>query len=183
VAHGASIRIADKWGYTPLHMAAWAGSLRITQLLLHHDVNTGALDRCGRTALHVAVQEGQADVVEALLVANAHPNALDRDGLTPLHVAVIGDQHAFISQLVQAGALVATPPAGSPDGSSVLSFAIQRVVQVRVCSLCSLCALLCSFVLLCSALVTHLLPLYPHSRTRSLRLSLCVSLSRLRRGG
>lgn len=150
MAHGASIRIADKWGYTPLHMAAWSGSQRITQLLLHHDVNTGALDRCGRTALHVAVQEGQMEVVQALLVANAHPNALDRDGLTPLHVAVISDRYDFISQLVRAGALVATPPTGSLDGSSVLSFAVQRATQVRV--LCALPMLVCCHLLLIALL-------------------------------
>ena len=74
-------------GWTPLHLAAQAGSAELVRVLLRHNAEVGAVVRTrhtlwlGWTPLHLAAHAGAADVVRLLLEARANPNAVNAKGM------------------------------------------------------------------------------------------------------
>ncbi|XP_031826940.1 nuclear factor NF-kappa-B family member relish isoform X2 [Nomia melanderi] len=78
-------------GWTPLHLAAEAGSYTAVCLLVQAGVNVNSTDMSyGRTALHIAVDGGHKDIVEYLLKkTNIDVNKRNFSGNTALHTAVV----------------------------------------------------------------------------------------------
>jgi len=63
--------VQDKYGHTPLHIAALEGSLQATEILLEHGAKFEELDRFGRTPLIIASKFGNLDVALVLINAGA----------------------------------------------------------------------------------------------------------------
>lgn len=88
---GASCRVKDKKGYTPLHRAASIGSITIIKQLLNlaKGVNVNAKDNDGWTSLHHALAEGHADAAIFLVEEGGADTTIENDeGETPIQVAV-----------------------------------------------------------------------------------------------
>ncbi|KAE8449130.1 hypothetical protein EG329_008514 [Mollisiaceae sp. DMI_Dod_QoI] len=90
---GAEVSPEDKWGYTPLHLAAREGYDSIVQDLLRKRANVNAKDEDENSPLHLAARGGHSTTVKILL----DPQLLldqelefdlrNKAGETPLHCA------------------------------------------------------------------------------------------------
>ncbi|XP_046643226.1 serine/threonine-protein phosphatase 6 regulatory ankyrin repeat subunit A-like [Daphnia pulicaria] len=85
----ANPNIYDKWGQSPLHVAAERRDLNeiIDLLLVHPKVKVDDVNKYGQTALHAAVSASNVMAVEHLINKGANPNAEDKWGESPLLVA------------------------------------------------------------------------------------------------
>lgn len=78
----------DEEGFTPLHYAAWAGDLSLTETLVKKSsANINAKNSSGKTPLHLACSEARLETAMFLIDSGAQINAKDNIGYTPLHVA------------------------------------------------------------------------------------------------
>jgi ankyrin repeat protein len=86
---GATFRIANSDGLTPLHLAASAknGNSEILRLFIMAGANVNAAEEFGDTPLHFAANSGNADTAKLLLDAGANVHARGRGGQAPLHAA------------------------------------------------------------------------------------------------
>lgn len=95
--YGASPRLRDKWGMTPLIYSVTGHDLVFMRILLENDPgHVDEPDMKHMTALHVAAEEGSEDMVRLLLSygANVHLRT-SRIGHTPLMEACKrGDSHS-----------------------------------------------------------------------------------------
>jgi hypothetical protein len=106
----------EKFGQTPLHIAAFNDRLEVAKLLVanHADVNAKANN--GSTPLHLAAAKGNADLVEFLIANKADVNALDKDGWSPAHSAVTWGHKEIAELLAKSGGKeVPAPPAPPPS--------------------------------------------------------------------
>ncbi len=95
-----ALRLSDKAGNSPLHLAAryCHDTDLIAALAPLQDVN--AADAAGRTALWYAAALGDTGVVDILLDQHARLDIADIDGMTPLHAAASRGQAAAIESLL-----------------------------------------------------------------------------------
>jgi len=93
-------------GFTPLHLAAYFGSLGAVRLLIERGATVDglALNAMAVTPLHSAVSARQATIASLLLAHGADPNATQRGGIGPLHQAVHNGDDDAIETLLAAGA-------------------------------------------------------------------------------
>ncbi|KAJ3323617.1 hypothetical protein HDV06_001641 [Boothiomyces sp. JEL0866] len=91
---GASLRIADYAGWTPLHEACLEGHADIVTLMLSFDADVDAPGDEGDTPLHDAVGNGHYDVVEILLKHGASINIPNDRGQTSVEFAIEKAQEA-----------------------------------------------------------------------------------------
>ncbi|XP_043595634.1 nuclear factor NF-kappa-B p110 subunit [Bombus pyrosoma] len=91
VEKGIDIEAHNDAGWTPLHLAAEAGSYDAVCSLIRAGANVNNTDMSyGRTALHIAVEGGHKNVVEYLLKkTNILVNKRNFSGNTALHTAVV----------------------------------------------------------------------------------------------
>jgi len=82
----------EKYGQTPLHIAAFNNRLDIAKLLIADKADVNAKANNGATPLHLAAAKGNKDIVELLLANKAEIDAVDHDGWSPLHSAVTWGQ-------------------------------------------------------------------------------------------
>ena len=77
----------DKFGRTPLHIAAEYNRLTIAKLLITHGANINAQDYNGETPLHKAVYNQRIGIIKLLLDKGAKLDIPNRRGMTPLDIA------------------------------------------------------------------------------------------------
>ncbi|KAK4539025.1 hypothetical protein RGQ29_032039 [Quercus rubra] len=85
-----AIMKADDFGWTPLHYAAYFGSLEVVKLFLENDNTSLAYerDKQGMSALHISAKRGHCDVMSAIIKKFPYTcELLDNRGRTALHLA------------------------------------------------------------------------------------------------
>lgn len=114
---GARSEVWNRYGNTPLHLAAETGALDVVTALVGAGADLSVRDADEYTPLHRAVARGELETVEVLLSAGADPNAeadlgfvrstlanSGRFSRTPLHVAAAASDAAATEALLRAGA-------------------------------------------------------------------------------
>jgi ankyrin repeat protein len=84
---GASLRIADYAGWTPLHEACLEGHTEIVRLMLAFDADVDCPGGDGDTPLHDAVGNVHFEVVKLLLMHGASIDLVNEQGQTALEFA------------------------------------------------------------------------------------------------
>ena len=113
----------DKFGLTPLHIAAIEGHKAILKLLIAKGANVNAKDdEFGSTPLHSAVLNTHKEIVELLIAKGADVNAKDNNGVTPLHITAEYVHKEIAELLIAEGADV---NAQRDDGETPLDWAIE----------------------------------------------------------
>jgi ankyrin repeat protein len=112
-------------GWTPLHLAAFFGHPKITELLLaqHADVTARSRNANGNTPLHAALAGNHKLVAGLLIGRGADVNAADAQGWRPLHLAAANNNLDAITALIAQGADVT---AGNGEGLTPLSLAQEK---------------------------------------------------------
>jgi ankyrin repeat protein len=89
LSRGANLTVRDsRYGWTPLHAAAFFGRVEVSRLLLQYKADIYTHDNQGQTPLRVAVQYEHVNVARLLLEHGADVNARDNSRDTPLLGAV-----------------------------------------------------------------------------------------------
>lgn len=106
IVASADVDVKNKFGATPLHMAAQSGFTEVVELLIkaRADLNKPT-DRFGVTPLYLAAQNGHAKVVTQLIKARADVNLANmRDNVTPLWIASQENHPDIVRLLLEAHA-------------------------------------------------------------------------------
>ena len=107
--NGAEVESKDKWGRTPLWIAAAYGQKAVVELLLQKGAEVESKDdKWGWTPLSIAAMQGQEAVVELLLQKGAEVESKNKWGWTPLSIAAEHGQKAVVELLLQNGAKLGT---------------------------------------------------------------------------
>ncbi len=121
IAHvGAEVNAKNKYGNTPLHIAATENAHQTAEVLLIQDAEVNAKNEYGSTPLHIAAYKNAYQTAEVLLIYDAEVNAKDKDGDTPLHNAALKNAYQTAAVLLNQGADV---NAKNKDGETPLHFA------------------------------------------------------------
>nr|XP_023887712.1 ankyrin repeat-containing protein ITN1-like [Quercus suber] len=94
---------ADDFGWTPLHYAAYFGSLEVVKLFLENNNISLACerDKQGMSALHISAKKGHHDVMRAIIEKFPYTcELLDNRGRTALHHAVESGSTAAVNKLL-----------------------------------------------------------------------------------
>jgi uncharacterized protein len=102
-------KLATSWndfGWTPLHLAAFSGSLETARLLLDRgaEVNVRAKTKFRNTPLQAALLPGQYETAKLLLEHGADPNVRQSQGFTPLQAAALHGRRDLVDLLLTHGA-------------------------------------------------------------------------------
>src|ERR1700730_11311846 len=102
----AGINAYSEDGWTPLHLAAFFGHAKITELLLGLGADATAQARHGNgdTPLHAALAGNHKLVTGLLIGGGADVNAADAAGWRPLHLAAFNNNLDAMKQLIAQGA-------------------------------------------------------------------------------
>jgi ankyrin repeat protein len=96
---------ADKWGWTPLHHAAWLGFPDCVEALLDARADPGCRCTAGSTPLHYAAASDKSEPLRLLLHHDSRLlGARDRAGLTALQLAERAGASECVSALLEAQA-------------------------------------------------------------------------------
>lgn len=105
IASGANVRAADRYGVTPLSLAATNGNAAMIRLLLTAGADPNTTLPGGETVLMTASRTGRLDAVRALIAAGARVrDAEPRRGQTALIWAAVEGHADVVRELVRAGA-------------------------------------------------------------------------------
>ncbi|KAH8126986.1 hypothetical protein FP744_10007711 [Trichoderma asperellum] len=98
------IRLKDRFGWTPLHLAAIYDHKKLLRYITEDHAETiNTCDNELRTPLHLAVKGELIDAVQILIQAGARINTVAKNGSTPLHVAVKHKQKEILKMLLKHG--------------------------------------------------------------------------------
>jgi len=136
------LNLHNKFGSSPIHLAAKAGNSVSLRDLILGGANVEEKDSQGETALHIACRRGHFDSVVSLttplsmedpVITSFDPpyqrlpqnlQILSYEGLTSLHLACFHRHKKIIRELIRLGAEVDAPEAKS--GRTPLHFAVER---------------------------------------------------------
>uniref|UniRef100_A0ABD2WBH5 Uncharacterized protein n=1 Tax=Trichogramma kaykai TaxID=54128 RepID=A0ABD2WBH5_9HYME len=120
----------DRWGQTPLHLAAANGLKIATEILLKNGADSNVTDSNGSTPLHLICQSKHNDDLAKIFFAindeKQQPikvNARDNLGNTPLHLALRYADRVLAEMLLRRGA---DPNLINHKGSTPLHFMCSR---------------------------------------------------------
>jgi ankyrin repeat protein len=88
---GLGLNITDKYGHTPLHVAARNGKHQVVQLLIDEGADIEANEMYLRTPLHVSASNGKCEALRILVRGRANQGAKDYDNKVPHHLSKNGD--------------------------------------------------------------------------------------------
>lgn len=110
------------FGWTPLHIAAFAGNVATTELLINRgaDVNSRAKSKFRNTPLQTALLTGQYATARMLLEHGADAMVRQAEGFTPMHEAAESGREDLIKLLIAHGAEITSR---ADDGSTPLDVA------------------------------------------------------------
>ena len=120
---GADVNARDALGRTALHIAAFYGWPKTTELLIARGADINARDRVGMTPLHAAVISGGRAEVELLLRRKADIHARSDAGQTALHLSAATGQPKLSRYLIEQGA---DPRGEDSNGKTPLFYAEQN---------------------------------------------------------
>jgi uncharacterized protein len=122
---GSAVNAFSSDGWTPLHLAAFFGHLKVAELLLAHNADVLARSRnsTGNTPLHAALAGNHKLVAGLLIGRGADVNATDTAGWRPLHLASANNNIDAIKQLIAQGADVHAP---NGEGLTSLTLAQEK---------------------------------------------------------
>ena len=103
---GADVEAPDKYGWKPLHTAAFHGDFEMMKLLLTWGAKSEAqISQNGWTPLHAAARYGTLETIKVLLDRGVNIEAPTRNGSRPLHTAAgsLG-KHENVRVLLDRGA-------------------------------------------------------------------------------
>jgi uncharacterized protein len=125
IAAGEAVNAYSHDGWTPLHLAAFFGRAKVTELLLAHaaDVAARSHNPNGNTPLHAALAAKQTMTAGLLIGRGADVNAADAVGWRPLHLAAANNGLDAMRALIAQGADVTVVNA---EGLTPLALARQR---------------------------------------------------------
>ncbi|PXF43268.1 hypothetical protein BWQ96_06995 [Gracilariopsis chorda] len=104
VKAGAELEARGSSGSTPLHLAAWNGSVDAARELVSCGANVEARSNSGRTPLMFAARQGSTEMIGTLVELGADVNSTDERGRSALHFAAQSGHGESIRKLVKHGA-------------------------------------------------------------------------------
>jgi ankyrin repeat protein len=117
-------RVAERtsFGWTPLHIAAFAGNAATAELLINRgaDVNSRAESKFRNTPLQTALLSGQYATAKLLLEHGADAWVRQAEGITPMHEAAQSGREDLVKLLISHGAEITSR---ADDGSTPLDLA------------------------------------------------------------
>lgn len=117
-------RVAERtpFGWTALHIAAFAGNAATTELLIARgaDVNSRAVSKFRNTPLQTALLSGQYATAKLLLDHGADALVRQAEGFTPMHEAAESGREDLVKLLLAHGAEITSR---ADDGSTPLDVA------------------------------------------------------------
>ena len=119
---GANIEAKNRWGQTPLLIAADWGKTETVERLLNRGANIEAQDNDGWTPLMYAARSGNTETVALLIERGANIEAQDNDGWTPLMYAARSGNTETVALLIERGANI---EAQDNDGWTPLMYAAR----------------------------------------------------------
>jgi uncharacterized protein len=101
---GAQVEMRDRFGNTPLLLAARSGHSELVRFLLGRGAEIDRTNVAGSTALLRAVEANQTQTAQELLLAGADPNIANTKGVTPLTAAAFNGNDQLVNVLLAEGA-------------------------------------------------------------------------------
>jgi uncharacterized protein len=136
-----AIRKRSRFGWTMLHMAAFAGNLPVTDLLIRNGaaIEVRAESRFRNTPLQTAMLAGQYATAKLLLEHGADPLVRQSKGFTPMHEAALLGRTDLLELLLAHGAEInsmsdsgITPLAEAIRGNHEAAVAWMRAKGAKV---------------------------------------------------
>lgn len=106
IASGIDINVADSKRVSPIHYAAYMGSIEAMRMLIRRGVNLWAAAFGGWTALHYASFGGHTEIASLLVSMGIPVDIRDVGGESPLFYAIEADHPDMVRWLVEHGANV-----------------------------------------------------------------------------
>ncbi|CAG8217276.1 unnamed protein product [Penicillium olsonii] len=125
---------SDFQNFTPLHHAAYSGSVETVKVILSYPAGITTLearDKFGRTPLVGAAWRGQAETVEYLIQKGADVNAKDDKEMTALHVSCERNLDQVVEILLRNGSGIDIE-AKTSEGKTALALAIDAGVTEAI---------------------------------------------------
>lgn len=101
--HIAVVEVMDKFGLTPLMVAAQKGFTDVMEILLEFNADPEYSNSSGKTALMIACYAGQEDAAKLLREHGASWETRDRNGLTAVHWTADGGHDDLLLWVLRKG--------------------------------------------------------------------------------